>query len=285
MPINRDAVGRTAGPAEVSWTSADALIYAVGVGAGQQDPLRELAFTTENTEGEPQRILPSYGVLITQRARLRLDVGEFDPARLVHAEQGLTLHRPLPVEGTASVTSTVTGIYDKGSGALVVTESVAVDARSGDPLLTTRSSAFIRGAGGFGGERGPAGRWRPPTREPDLTATVDIPAHQALLYRLSGDHNPLHSDPAFAQRGGFPRPILHGLCTYGYTARILLHELAASEPARVASINGRFTAPVFPGDTLTVSMWSDGDTHLFRTNDSAGTVVIDQGTLITSSAD
>lgn len=285
MPINSDAVGRTTGPAEVSWTATDAMIYALGVGAGQQDPARELAFTTENTNDEPQRILPSYGVLITQRAGLRPDIGDFDPARVVHAEQGLSLHRPLPVAGTAHVTSTVTGIYDKGSGALVVTESVALDAGSGDPLLTTRSSIFIRGEGGFGGERGPGRAWQPPTGEPDLTSTVDIPTDQALLYRLSGDHNPLHTDPAFAERGGFPRPILHGLCTYGYTARILLHELAAAEPDRVASIDARFTSPVFPGDTLTVSMWSDGDTHVFRTTDSAGTVVIDHGTLITTSKD
>src|ERR1700758_4196207 len=153
MPLNHSLVGPPGQPAERSWTSADALLYAVGVGAGLGDPLRELEFTTENSESIEQKVLPTFGVLIAQ-ARPGRTLGDFDRALLVHAEQAFELHRPLPVEGTVRTTATVTGIYDKGSGALVVTENAAVDAATGEPLVTSRSSAFIRGEGGFGGERG-----------------------------------------------------------------------------------------------------------------------------------
>ena len=277
MPMNLDAVGSTAGPSETSWTSRDALLYALGVGAGQEDPLRELELTTENSQGVVQRVLPTFGVVVVQRGGPRRSLGDFDRAMLVHAEQALVLHRPLPVEGRASITSTLVGIYDKGSGALVVTESVATDVESGEPLLSAISSAFIRGEGGFGGERGPSASWERPDRAPDLRISAGTRPDQALLYRLSGDRNPLHSDPAFAARAGFSRPILHGLCTYGITGRLLLHALCGSDPARFRSIRGRFSRPVLPGATLTVSMWVDGGAACFQTTDDDGNVVIDHG--------
>jgi len=159
----------------------------------------------------------------------------------------------------------------------VVSESLAVDPASGEPMITSRSSVFIRGEGGFGGDRGPRTEWKVPEREPDHVVTYRTRPEQALIYRLSGDRNPLHSDPAFAARAGFPRPILHGLCTYGFTGRALLHTLAGSDPARFAAMSGRFTAPVFPGDALTVSMWADGEQVWFRTAKDDGTIVIDRG--------
>jgi acyl dehydratase len=174
--------------------------------------------------------------------------------------------------------STVTGIYDKGSGALVASENNAVDADSGEPLVTTRSGIFIRGEGGFGGERGTDPPWERPDRAPDHTVNLETRPEQALIYRLSGDRNPLHVDPKFAARGGFDRPILHGLCTYGVTGRGLLHALCGSEPARFGSMYGRFSRPVWPGDTLTVSIWETGDgAALFQTARPDGTVVIDRG--------
>jgi acyl dehydratase len=279
MPLNLDAVGRDEGPAEVTWTSTDALLYALGVGAGQEDPLRELAFTTENTAGVTQQVVPSFGVIVVQRARLRLPLGEFDLASLVHAEQGLTLAGPLPAEGRALVTSRLAGIDDKGSGALAVTESEATDPATGETLLTTRSSAFIRGEGGFGGERGPSSEWRQPEGRPDAVVSVATRPDQALLYRLCGDRNPLHSDPAFAARGGFERPILHGLCTYGITARVLVHAACEGDPTRFRSMAARFSKPVLPGERLTVSIWQEGAAYKFRTTDSAGAAVIDHGTL------
>jgi acyl dehydratase len=278
MALNHSLVGVPGEPAERSWDSKDALLYAVGVGAGLGDPLHELEFTTENSEGIEQKVLPTYAVLIAQ-GRTSGSLGDFDRAMVVHAEQAIELHRPLPVAGIVRTTSTVTGIYDKGSGALVVTENVAVDAASGEPLATTRSSAFIRGEGGFGGERGTDAAWDRPDREPDHQVTYQTRPEQALVYRLSGDRNPLHVDPKFAARGGFDRPILHGLCTYGVTGRALLHVLCDSEPARFRSMSGRFSRPVWPGESLTISVWrEDGsDTALFQTTKDDGTVVIDRG--------
>lgn len=279
MSLDHSLVGVPGEPQERSWTSTDALLYAVGVGAGLGDPLQELEFTTENSEGVTQQVLPTYAVLIAQ-ARVGRKLGDFDPALLVHAEQGFELHRPLPVQGTVRTVATVTGIYDKGSGGLVASENVAVDAATGDKLVTSRSSVFIRGEGGFGGDRGPSDGWHRPEREPDHRVLQPTRPEQALLYRLSGDRNPLHADPKFAARGGFSRPILHGLCTYGVTGRALLHAVCGSDPARFRSMSGRFSRPVLPGDTLVVSIWlpeNGGDTALFQTATEDGNVVIDHG--------
>ncbi|MFF1839630.1 MaoC/PaaZ C-terminal domain-containing protein [Streptomyces sp. NPDC058231] len=276
MPLDHSVIGIESPPVERSWTSKDTLLYAVGVGAGLDDPLRELAFTTENSHGIGQQVLPTFAVLAAQGARGR-SIGVFDPAMLVHAEQSFELHRPLRPAGTVRVTSKVTGMYDKGSGALVTSEAVAVDPGSGDPVVTSRSAVFIRGEGGFGGDRGPRDSWPEPGRAPDHRITCPTRPEQALLYRLSGDRNPLHSDPAFAAKAGFERPILHGLCTYGVTGRALLHTLAESEPSRFVSMSGRFSKPVRPGEPLTVSIWRDGDTAQFRTTRADGTVVIDRG--------
>ncbi|MQA14284.1 MAG: enoyl-CoA hydratase [Pseudonocardiaceae bacterium] len=284
MSLELATVGSTSGPVEVTWTSRDTLLYAVAVGAGAGDPAGELAFTTENSEGIDQQVLPVYGVLIVQNAGIPRDVGDYDPAALVHAEQSLTSARSLPVAGTALVSQTVAGIYDKGSGALVVTEAQAVDATSGELLLTARSSAFIKGEGGFGGSRGPTTAWTVPARSPDHVVSFATRPEQALLYRLCGDRNPLHSDPAFAARGGFESPILHGMCTYGITGRLLLDAACDGDPARFRSIEGRFTRPVTPGEELTVSMWRDDSAVLFTTTDSTGAVVIDKGTMTLAEA-
>jgi acyl dehydratase len=280
VPLNLDVVGVESEPFERSWTAKDTLLYAVGVGAGLGDPADELAFTTENSFGVEQRVLPTFAVLAAQGGGRR-DIGSFDPAMLVHAEQAFELHRPLPPAGAVRTTTKVTGIYDKGSGALVATEAVAVDAASGEPMITSRSSVFIRGEGGFGGPRGTAPDWPEPGAEPDLEVSYPTRPEQALLYRLSGDRNPLHSDPAFAARAGFPRPILHGLCTYGVVGRALLHALAGSDPARFAGMSGRFSKPVFPGESLTVSIWRrDGGNAIFRATKADGTVVLDRGTAL-----
>jgi acyl dehydratase len=279
LPLNHSLVGVPGQPQERTWTSTDALLYAIGVGAGLGDPLQELQFTTENTAGIEQQVLPTFGVLLAQ-ARASGDLGDFDRAMLVHAEQSIELHRPLPVAGTLSTSAMVTGIYDKGSGALVETQNQAVDAVTGEPMVTTRGSTFIRGEGGFGGDRGTAAPWELPDRAPDHKVTQQTRPVQALLYRLSGDRNPLHADPGFAARGGFSRPILHGLCTYGFTGRVLLHELCGSDPGRFRSMSGRFSKPVLPGESLVVSIWSGDDgTAQFQTAKEDGTVVIDRGTV------
>jgi acyl dehydratase len=277
--INPDAVGATGGPTERSWNSKDCLIYAVGVGAGSLDPVnQELEFTTENSKDVEQKVLPTFAVIAGMGGGAMRHAGEINFTMLVHGEQGIELHRPIPVEGTVSITDKITGIYDKGKGAVIATEAVAVDKATGEPLFTNRSSVFIRGAGGFGGDRGPSGaRNAPPERAPDHEVTYQTRDDQALTYRLSGDRNPLHSDPAFAEAAGFPKPILHGLCTYGFTGRALLHTLCGGDPARFTSMEGRFSSPVFPGDALTVRMWVDGNEAIFQTSRQDGTVVIDAG--------
>ena len=280
MPINPDAVGASTKPGEASWTSKDALLYAVGVGAGAVDPLdpSELQFTTENSQDIEQKVLPTFPVLfMVGDGNLFGDIGEFNWAMLVHAEQAVELFQPIPVEGRVTGTSRIAGIYDKGSGALVVLESEAADAETGQPMWKTRTAAFIRGEGGWGGDRGPSTANKAPEREPDHSVTYRTRTDQALTYRLSGDRNPLHSDPSFAKLAGFDRPILHGLCTYGFTGRALLHSLCGSDPARFGSIEGRFSKPVMPGDELTVRMWVDGDEAVFQTVTQDGTVVIDNG--------
>jgi acyl dehydratase len=275
MPIDPSAVGAEAGPAETSWTSKDALLYAVGVGAGTG----ELAFTTENSAGVPQQVLPTFAVIVGIGAPALGKAGDIDWTQLVHGEQAIELAGPIPVEGTVSTTSRLTGIYDKGKGAVIASESTSVDAATGEARFTTRSSVYIRGAGGFGGERGPSGpKHVVPEREPDHRVSYPTSHDQALVYRLSGDRNPLHSDPEFAKLAGFDRPILHGLCTYGFTGRALLHSLCGGDPARFRSMEGRFSAPVFPGDELTVSMWDVGSGEaLFTTTTQTGQTVIDQG--------
>lgn len=275
MPLNPEAVGAESEPAEVSWTSKDALLYAVGIGAGTD----ELAFTTENTSGLDQQVFPTFPVVIGWGAgSVMRSIGSFNPAMLVHGQQAVTLHRPIPVAGTATVVSRLVAMYDKGKAAVVVTETEAT--LEGAPLYTTTSSVFIRGEGGWGGERGPSGPQNvPPDRAPDHRVTYQTSPDQALVYRLSGDRNPLHSDPAFAAMGGFDRPILHGLCSYGFTGRALLHTVCGSDPARFHHVEARFASPVLPGEALTISMWETGaDTAVFVTS-VGDRAVIDQGLL------
>ena len=279
MPINPDAVGATGDPVERSWNSKDLLLYALGVGAGVEDPTgKELEFTTENSKDVTQKALPTFAVIVGGAGGGAMGkIGTFNPAMLVHGEQAITLHKPLPVEAKVRVTGKVVGIYDKGSGAVIETESEAVDAASGDAMFNTRSAVFIRGEGGFGGDRGPSKKLEFPSRDADHQVTYETRQDQALLYRLSGDRNPLHSDPEFAKLAGFPKPILHGLCTYGFTGRALLHAICGSDPSKFKSMEGRFSKPVFPGDALTVKMWVDGSVCLFRTETQNGDVVLDQG--------
>ncbi len=273
MPLNPDAVGSKSEPIEVGWNSKDCLLYAVGIGAGTD----ELAFTTENTNSVAQLVFPTFPVVVGWgRGSAMGSIGTFNPALLVHGQQSVTLHRPIPVEGTATLQSEVTAMYDKGKAAVVVTSTSAV--MEGEPLYTNTASVFIRGEGGWGGDRGPSGPQNvPPDRSPDHQVTYHTTPDQALVYRLSGDRNPLHSDPSFAAMGGFDRPILHGLCTYGFTGRGLLHSLCGGDPARFHHVEGRFTSPVYPGEPLTISMWEIGAGEAVFTTSVGERAVIDQG--------
>jgi len=273
MPIDPSAVGATGDPVKRSWTSKDALLYAVGVGAGTS----ELAFTTENTKDTPQRVLPTMAVILGGGGAPFGKIGSFNPAMLVHGSQGIELFDEIPPEGEIESVGTCVGIWDKGKAAVVEMESTSTLVATGKPLLKTRMSMFIRGEGGWGGDRGPSASFEAPTRAPDHEVTYTTREDQALTYRLSGDRNPLHSDPSFAKMGGFDRPILHGLCTYGFTGRALLHTLCGSDPAKFKSMSGRFSKPVIPGDSLTIAMWVDGKACTFQTKNQNGDIVLDQG--------
>ena len=273
MPIDPQAVGTKGEPRRRSWTSKDALLYAVGVGAGTN----ELQFTTENTKDTPQKVLPTFAVIIGGGGIPMDKVGSFNPALMVHGEQGIELFDEIPADGELESVGECTAIWDKGSAAVLEFESTATNVATGKPLLKTRTMLFCRGEGGWGGDRGPSDKIEFPDRPADHEVVYETWADQALTYRLSGDRNPLHSDPTFAAMGGFDKPILHGLCTWGFTGRALLHSLCGGDPSRFVSMNSRFSKPVMPGDTLTISMWVDGDTALFLTTNQNGEKVIDQG--------
>ncbi len=275
MPLNPEAVGTVGETYETSWTSKDALLYAVGIGADTG----ELAYTTENTNGVDQQVFPTFAVVVGWGGgSVMRNIGTFNPALLVHGQQAITLHKALPVAGSAELQGRIVAMYDKGKAAVVVTETVATDRADGRPLFTNVSSAFIRGEGGWGGDRGPSGPQNlPPERAPDHLVTYQTSPDQALLYRLSGDRNPLHSDPSFAAMGGFDRPILHGLCSYGFTGRALLHTLCASDASRFRHVEARFASPVLPGDALTIAMWNVGEGTALFTTSVGDRAVIDQG--------
>lgn len=300
MALNLESIGSVGRPVEVRWSADDTMLYALAVGAGYPDPLQELAFTTENTTGVDLQALPTSAVV---RAMSGMDVlgniGAFNPAMLVHAEQSIELHRPLSPTGAVSVVGRLADIVDKRSGALVRIEAVATDLESGEPAFTAVTGAFIRGEGGFSEEAaagtdtagsaasssaGASGSGAEstsevtiPERDPDVSVDYETLANQALLYRLCGDRNPLHSDPTFAAFGGFDRPILHGLCTYGFAGRALLQSLCEGDSSRFVSMSGRFSKPVLPGQTLSVDIWRVGDgAAAFRTR-VGETTVIDRG--------
>jgi acyl dehydratase len=276
MPVNPDAVGEKGSPTKRAWHSKDALLYALGVGAG----VDELAFTTENTKDTPQRVLPTMAVVIGMGGLPFDKIGSFNPAMMLHGAQKIEFFDEIPPEGEIETIGTIGAIWDKGKSASVDLVCDSIDVATGKPMMKVTMTAFLRGEGGFGGERGPATTFELPNRKPDHEVRYATRIDQPLLYRLSGDRNPLHSDPSFAKMGGFDRPILHGLCTYGFTGRALLHSICGSEPSRFKSMEARFSKPVMPGDSLDVAMWVDGGQCLFQTKNQDGDVVVDQGVLV-----
>jgi acyl dehydratase len=275
MSLNLDLVGQTWESPGRAWTSADAILYALGVGAGAQDPLAELSFTTENSHAVAQQVLPTFAVMLGG-AGAGPKLGDFNLAQVLHAEQTVSVKGPIPTDGRSRTTSRLAGIYDKGSAALIAMESSLFDADTGRLIAEVGTGIFVRGEGGFGGERGSSPAWELPDRPADHVVVYPTRPDQALLYRLSGDRNPLHSDPWLAEQAGFGRPILHGLCSYGFTGRALLHTLCGSDPAGFGTMSARFAAPVLPGQELAVHIWDDGETSCFATK-VGERVVLDRG--------
>ncbi|WP_406267076.1 MaoC/PaaZ C-terminal domain-containing protein [Streptomyces sp. NBC_00191] len=255
MPIDAaKAVAAEPRSAEIRWDRKDVLLYHLGLGAGvpATDP-GELRYTLESK----LHVLPSFATVAGGRLGVVAGLGspglDIDLTSVLHGGQTIRLHRPIPVEGKAVSTSRVAAVYDKGKAAVLVLRTDAAD--DDGPLWTSDSQIFVRGEGGFGGERGPSVRLEQPEREPDKTVERSIREDQALLYRLSGDFNPLHADPEFAALAGFDRPILHGLCTYGMTLKAVVDTVLGGDVRRVRSYTTRFAGVVFPGETLRIRMW------------------------------
>lgn len=261
MPIDVDeVVGAELVPAGYSWTDEDVILYNLGVGAGNPptDPI-ELKYAYE---GDLQAV-PTFGTIPPFGMMMSLGMVEgFDVnlTQILHGEQELIVHSPIPTSGSVTQSGRIVNVFDKGKGALAVMEIVSVLEKTGEPIFTNRSSIFIRGEGGFGGESGPPPGDEVPDREPDHVVESPTLPQQALLYRMvSGDKNPLHADPGFAEFAGFERPILHGLCTYGVVAKAVVDNAFGGEPGRLGSYKARFTGHVFPGETLITRIWDEGD--------------------------
>jgi acyl dehydratase len=283
MAIDPNAVGTVTEPMPFEWTDRDTMLYALGVGAGIDD----LSFTTENSHDITQQVLPTYAVICSPAFGAAGMIGTFNHALLLHGSQGIRLHAPLPPAGKLSVVSEVADIQDKGEGknAVIMLRGRGSDPESGTLIAETLTTLVIRQSGGFGGapgERPAAPEF--PDREPDARIALPTREDQALIYRLSGDRNPLHSDPWFAKElAGFPKPILHGLCTYGVAGRALVAELGKGVAANITAIDARFTSPVFPGETLTTLIWRTQQGKAVYRTEAAGPdgsnvrVVLDDG--------
>lgn len=253
-----------------SYTQKDTILYALGIGMGA-DPMdrKELAFVYERE----LKAVPTLASVVAWGAQPGAMNINF--VMVVDGERDITFHKPMPTSGDITADSRVLGVYDKGAGkgAVIQNETVLRDSK-GEKLATLVSSIFARGDGGFGGpSEGQPEPHKVPTRAPDQSVDIPTLPNQALLYRLSGDYNPLHSDPDFAAQAGFPRPILHGMCTYGITCRAVLQTYAEYDPARIKRHAARFSSPVFPGETITVDLWKDGNEVSFEARVKSRNVV------------
>ena len=250
---------------EQTYGPKDAILYALGLGFGQ-NPLDEdeLPFVYEKN----LKVMPTLAMVLGWPGFWPRDLDSgIDWVKLVAGEQGLVLHRPLPPSGTITGRTRVTEIIDKGpgKGALVYSERIVTDKKTGDKIATVTQTTFCRGDGGFGGppREAPAPH-AIPERAPDAVCDFSTRPETALIYRLSGDPNPLHVDPDIAKAAGFPRPVLHGLASFGIAARAILKTLCSYDPSKITAIAARYSAPVFPGDSIRTEMWRDGNLVSFR---------------------
>jgi acyl dehydratase len=259
MPINLDeALGAELEPIEFSWTSSDIQLYHLGLGAGA-DPMdpRELRYLVDDT---PQ-VLPTFGNVaasfhMTAPPTVKFPGIDIELSRVLHASEAVSVPGPIPPSGSGRAVTKFTEIWDKGKAAVIWSETT-VTTPDGAPLWTQKRSIFARGEGGFGGEAGPKPSNEAPSRAPDAQFESRTLANQALLYRLSGDKNPLHADPDFAKMGGFDKPILHGLCTFGVVCKAIVDGVLGGDVKKVARYQVRFAGVVYPGETIVTSAWKE----------------------------
>jgi acyl dehydratase len=287
MPFNRDfLLSYKFKESRQTYTTRDVILYALGLGLGSRptDPAH-LQYTYENG----LKALPMMAVVLAHPGfwASNPELG-IDWAKMLHGEHGLTLFRPIPVQGEVVGRSRITEVTDRGEGkgAQLYYERDVLDAVSGALIATIRQTLMCRGNGGFGGQAAkPSTPHQIPARAPDHISIVETLPQIALIYRLSGDFNPLHVDPAVAKQGGFEQPILHGLATFGIGGRAILESVCDSDPTRLKSFDVRFTAPVMPGDTLRTELWVDGETVSVRTRAvERDKVVMDNGRAVIASA-
>ena len=289
MPIDVDAVvGKEFEPSEGEYTKKDVILYALGLGVGVNQSALSPEVLQYTYEGYKPGFyaVPTFGVIPVFRSMAGLfnTPGlEFNPAMMLHGEQDIEIHRPLPTAAELESEPRIAGIYDKGKAALVVLE-VATREKGGEPLFTNRFSLFLRGEGGFGGESGPKAGNLPPEREPDHVVESPTLPQQALLYRLCGDKNPLHADPEFAKMGGFDTPILHGLCSFGMVCKAVVDAALEGDTSKVTRYQARFAGVMFPGETIVTSLWKEGDKILVNAKTKErGTPVITNSAVTISS--
>ncbi|MGH8992922.1 MAG: MaoC/PaaZ C-terminal domain-containing protein [Acidimicrobiia bacterium] len=262
MPVDpSQALGATLPPFTSSWDPDTVILYHLGVGAGLEKPTEaaELAYTYEQN----LVVLPSFGVVPAFPALMSAVLGAVpglavNPAMVLHGQQDLEIHRPLPTSATVENRGRISSLYDRGKAAIFTVE-IESGPPGGEPFFTNRYVIFARGEGGFGGEAPPKPGNAAPERPADAVVESPTMPQQALLYRLSGDKNPLHADPNFSRLGGFEVPILHGLCTYGIACKAVVDHLLDGDVSRVARYQVRFTGVVFPGETIVTSMWREDD--------------------------
>jgi acyl dehydratase len=277
LDIVNAAIGKELPSLKYTFRPRDTAIYALGVGSPGDwlDP-DELKFVYELHGGFcalPTMPVIYSGKMIDDIVKGDIQGIQFNPMMLVHGEQSLEIKAPLPVEGTITCTPKIRSIHDKGSGMLITTEVSSTDEK-GTLIAVTSGSMFIRGLGGFGGERGSSEKIEMPERAPDVVHEEATLTKQALLYRLNGDINPLHADPAMAAMGNFPTPILHGLASYGFAGRAVLKHFAGNNPSRFKSMSARFSREVYPGNTLVTEMWQEADGIYFQTKAKERDVVV-----------
>ncbi|MGW5522861.1 MaoC/PaaZ C-terminal domain-containing protein [Gordonia sp. NPDC003950] len=259
MPIDLSvALGAELPETSFSWSASDIALYHLAVGAAA-DPMDTAGLAY--VDDVAPKVLPTFATVAAsfhaiEAPKVRFPGIDIDLAKVVHGSQQVIAHRPIPADGKATTRARIAEIQDKGSAAVIITEKVTTDS-DGNDLWTERSSIFAKGEGGFGGDRGTSTKLTYPDREPDHRLTAPTLPNQALLYRLCGDRNPLHSDPAFAARAGFPRPILHGLCTYGTVCRTVVDALLDGDVTAVSDYSATFAGVVFPGETLDIAVWED----------------------------
>lgn len=277
MTIHVQNVGKKTEGSPFSWDSKDSLLYALSVGAGVPDPARNLSFTTENSRGVQQQVLPTFAVVLGGSSGSMDKLGDFKLSQILHGGQSVTLHQSLQTSGTVIPISSMSAVYDKGKNAIIEMSTELLDAQTRALVAVSVTSMIIRGEGGFGGESGPSDSWKLPDSAADVIISQSTSPDQALLYRLNGDRNPLHSDPELARMVGFDRPILHGLCTMGFVGRAVMETVSGSEPDAFGSLGVRFASPVVPGDELTTSIWLTAEGAIFQTR-VGDHVVLDRGT-------